>query len=59
MPEVREIEEVSVEANDDRLVVVSRKHGYEFDGFLPHKIDEGKTVAEFDNERSVSFYLMI
>lgn len=45
--------EISVEANDDRLVVTSEKHGYAFDGFLPHKVDEQKTLAEFDNERMV------
>lgn len=53
MPDVRDIKEITVEANDDRLVITSSKHGYAFDGFLPHKIDEKKTFAEFDNERMV------
>lgn len=53
MPEIRELDEISVEANDDRLVVTSIKHGYAFDGFLPHKVDEKKTRVEFDNERMV------
>lgn len=55
MPDVRDIKEISVDVNDDRLVVASSKHGYAFDGFLPHKIDEKKTLAEFDNERTVSY----
>jgi hypothetical protein len=54
LPEVRDIKEISVDANDDRLMIASTKHGYAFDGFLPHKIDEKKTLAEFDNERMVS-----
>lgn len=53
MPNVRSVEEVSVEANDDRLALVCQKHGYSFDGFLPQKIKENKTQAEFDNERMV------
>lgn len=54
LPDVRSIDEISIEANDDRLVLESRKHGYFFDGFLPHKIVENKTQAEFDSERMVS-----
>lgn len=53
MPDVREISDITIEANDDRLMVTSQKHGYAFDGFLPHKVDERKTLAEFDNERAV------
>lgn len=53
LPDVRSIEEVKVEANDDRLVLNSQKHGYSFDGFLPHKINESKTEAELDTERNV------
>lgn len=53
LPDVRSIDEVTVEANDDRLVLESSKHGYSFDGFLPQKINEKKTTAEFDNERMV------
>lgn len=57
MPDVREIIDITIEANDDRLMVTSQKHGYAFDGFLPHKVDEKKTLAEFDNERAVRNYL--
>lgn len=53
MPDVRDFKEIQVEANDDRLVVTSEKHGYAFDGFLPQKVVEKKTIAEFDNERMV------
>lgn len=53
LPEVRSIDEVSIEANDDRLMLESRKYGYSFDGFLPQKIVESKTQAEFDRERMV------
>lgn len=55
MPDVRSFKDISIDANDDRLVVSSAKHGYAFDGFLPHKIDEKKTLAEFDGDRMVSF----
>lgn len=58
MPEIRAMSEVSVEANDDRLVVTSQKYGYAFDGFLPHKVDDKKTFAEYDNERMVNTQLM-
>lgn len=51
LPDVRSIEEVTVEANDDRLVLHSLKHF--FDGFLPHKVNESKTQAEFDSEKTV------
>lgn len=53
LPHLRSIDEVTVEANDDRLVLESSKHGYSFDGFLPHKIVESKTQAEFDGDRSI------
>lgn len=53
LPHVRSVQEVVVEANDDRLVLQSTKHGYTFDGFLPHKIAENKTRAEFDMERTI------
>lgn len=55
LPDVRTIEEVNVDVNDDRLVLESQNHGYKFDGFLPHKINENKARAEYDNERMVSF----
>lgn len=58
LPDVRSIDEVQVEANDDRLVLASQKHGYSFDGFLPVKINENKTQAEFDNERMVGLFLL-
>lgn len=51
VPLVRSIDEITVEANDDRIVVNSQKHGYMFDGFLPQNIDANKTAAEFDIER--------
>lgn len=54
LPAVRSVDEVLVEANDDRLVLESQQHGYSFDGFLAHKINENKTQAEFDSERMVS-----
>lgn len=54
LPLVRELDELQLQANDDRLVVKSAEHGYSFDGFLPQKIDETKTRAEFDKERMVS-----
>lgn len=57
LPDVRSVEEVTIEANDDRLVLESSKHGYSFDGFLPHRINESKTQAEFDKERMVSVSL--
>lgn len=53
MPDVRDFKEISIDGNDDRLVVTSAKHGYAFDGFLPHRVDEKKTLAEFDSERTV------
>lgn len=53
LPHVRHINEVEVEANDDRLVLNSQLHGYTFDGFLPHKINESKTKAVFDVEKTV------
>lgn len=53
LPHVRSIDEVTVNANDDRLVLESRKHGYSFDGFLPHKIVENKIQAEFDSDRTI------
>lgn len=53
LPDVRSVDEVTIEANDDQLVLQSQKHGYSFDGFLPHKINESKTQAEFDSERTV------
>jgi len=53
LPHVRSVDEVSVEANEDRLVVESRKHGYYFEGFLPHQIDESTTQAEFDKEHMI------
>lgn len=53
LPHVRNIDEITVEANDDRLVLNSQKHGYSFDGFLPIKIDERKTKAEFESEKNV------
>lgn len=53
LPNVRNIHEIVVEANDDRLVLQSVKHGYTFDGFLPYKIVENKTHAEFDVERTI------
>ena len=55
LPHVRNISEVQVEANDDRLVLNSQKHGYTFDGFLPQKINESKTRTVFDIEKSVRF----
>lgn len=57
LPLVRELSEVQLQANDDRLVLTSEKHGYSFDGFLPQKIDEKKTRAEFDKERMVRKFL--
>lgn len=59
LPDVRSVDEVSIEANDDRLVLQSRKHGYSFDGFLPHKIVENKTQAEFDSERMVREFIRV
>ena len=56
MPNVIDINEISVDANDDRLVIECRKYGYMFDAFLPHKVDENKTVAEYDNERNVRIW---
>lgn len=56
LPDVRDFKEISVDANDDRLIISSAKHGYAFDGFLPHRIDEKKTIAEFDNERMVRYF---
>jgi hypothetical protein len=53
MPNVIDIKEISVDANDDRLLIECRKYGYMFDGFLPHKVDEKKTIAEYDNERMI------
>lgn len=53
MPDVIDIKEISVEANDDRLIIECKKYGYMFDAFLPHKVDEKKTLAEYDNERMV------
>lgn len=53
LPHVRSVEEVSVQANDDRLALESRKHGYSFEGFLPQRINERKTQAEFDDERMI------
>lgn len=53
LPHLRSIQEIDVEANDDRLILQSLKHGYTFDGFLPHKIVENKTRAEFDMERTI------
>ena len=58
LPHVRSVDEISVEANDDRLAVESRKHGYSFEGFLPHKINETKTQAEFDPERMILKVIM-
>jgi len=58
LPNVRSVDEVTVEANDDRLAIESRKHGYSFEGFLPHKINESKTQAEFDNERMILKVIM-
>lgn len=54
LPLVRELSELQLQANDDRLVLKSEMHGYSFDGFLPQKIDEKKTKAEYDKERMVS-----
>lgn len=59
LPDVRSIDEVTVEANDDRLVLQSSKHGYSFDGFLPHKVNETKTHAEFDSEKTVRWHKVI
>lgn len=59
MPSVIDVKEVSVENNDDRLVIECRKYGYSFDGFLPHKVDEKKTIAEYDNERMVRELVII
>lgn len=58
LPLVRDLNEIEMQANDDRLVLNSQKHGYAFDGFLPQKIDESRTKAEFDKERMVkrNFY---
>lgn len=53
LPLVRNINEVQVEANDDRLMLHSQKHGYSFEGFLPHRIVERKTDAELDMERMI------
>lgn len=53
LPDVLSIEELTLEANDDRISLQSEKHGYSFDGFLPHKINESKTQAEFDSEKTV------
>lgn len=53
LPKLRDVGELSIMANDDRLVIESQKNGYMFEGFLPHKIDENKTDAEFDNDRMV------
>lgn len=53
LPEVRSVNEVTVEANDDRLLLHSQKHGYSFEGFLPHRVVEKKTQAEFDMDRMI------
>lgn len=53
LPHVRSVDEVTVEANDDRLMLHSKKHGYSFEGFLPQRIVEKKTQAEFDMERMI------
>jgi hypothetical protein len=53
LPDVMDMSELSVEANDDRLIVQSEKRGYNFEGFLPQIINEKKTDAEFDNDRMV------
>lgn len=53
LPQVRSVDEVTVEANDDRLLLHSQKHGYSFEGFLPHRVVEKKTQAEFDMERMI------
>lgn len=52
LPQMRSVEEVAIETNDDRLSVKSRD-GYSFEGFLPHRINELKTQAEFDIERMI------
>lgn len=59
MPDVIDIKEISVEANDDRLIIECKKYGYMFDAFLPHKVDEKKTLAEYDNERMVRISFQI
>lgn len=58
LPHVRSVDEVTVEANDDRIAIESQKHGYSFEGFLPHKINESKTQAEFDNDRMILKVIM-
>ncbi|CRL00440.1 CLUMA_CG013703, isoform D [Clunio marinus] len=53
LPEVRNIDEVTLEANDDRLMLEAKKYGYSFDGFLPQDIVPNKTQAEFDSDRMI------
>jgi len=57
LPEVRSVDyncsEITIEANDDRLVLECRKYGYSFDGCLPQKIDESKAQAEFDDNTQI------
>ncbi|KAG5674809.1 hypothetical protein PVAND_004756 [Polypedilum vanderplanki] len=53
LPDVLDISELSLEANDDRILLESQKRDYKFDGFLPFKINEKKTNAEFDQERMI------
>lgn len=42
--------EISLEVNDDRLILECRKHGYLFDGFMNAAIDTDKVNSQFDLE---------
>lgn len=53
MPDVLDVNEINVEANDDRLVIESQRRGYYFDKFLPEKVNESKIESEFDKERMI------
>lgn len=45
--------EISLEVNEDRILLEVRKRGYLFDGFFPAMIDTSCSGAQFDTTTKV------
>lgn len=45
--------DISLEVNEDRILLEVRKRGYMFDGFFPELIDTGCSGAQFDTTTKV------
>lgn len=53
LPDCNNMKEISLEVNEDRILLEVRKHGYLFDGFFPVMIDTSCSGAQFDTTTKV------